>query len=245
MASTYQKRSACAIILALVLFGLMIAALSSYWYYWFLTWSQVSTTATNSVSTPASTELNFTKIFYDLSGFRTNTKTSSSSLETSVYAEYSRTGTAKTFGIFKLSQAFDLIALILSFTITIVLVVFLFDAIRNKVIFALGMTVTRLLLVILVLLALISVIIAFLGFLGLTEAFKHDQDVCNEGPCRKFVDSVRIEYGSTVSLNEWGAGPSFYITLASIPVTLFLLVVVVVNKFPLPIDSEASSGEAL
>merc|ERR1712072_1427973 len=92
----------------------------------------------------------------------------------------------------------------------------MFDPIRNKVIFALGMTVTRVLLIVLVLLTLLSVIIAFLGFLGITEAFKEDQDVCNEGPCRKFVDSVRSEFTSEVSLNEWGAGPAWYITLASI-----------------------------
>ena len=243
MASTYQKKSLCAIALALVVFGLTIAAVSSYWYFWFVTWSSRTTTST--VDVPSSSELNFTKIYYDLSGFRTDTKESSSTLETSSFTEYSRTGTPDTYAIFSLVEAFTVIALILSFITFVVLVVFLFDPIRNKVIFAFGMTVTRLLLVILVLLTLVSVVIAFLGFLGITEAFKEDQDVCNEGPCRTFIDSVRSEYTSEVQLNEWGAGPSWYIVLAAIPVVLLLLIVVVINKFPLPIDSEASSGEAL
>jgi magnesium-transporting ATPase (P-type) len=243
MTSTYQKKSLCAIVLSLAVFGLSIAAVSTYWYFWFVTYSSRTTTST--VDVPASSELNFTKVYYDLSGYRTDTKASSSTLKTSTFTEYSRTGTPDTFSIFKLAEAFTVIALILSFVTFVVLVVFLFDPIRNKVIFALGMTVTRLLLIFLVLLTLLSVVIAFLGFLGITEAFKQDQDVCNEGPCRKFIDSVRSEYTTEVSLNEWGAGPAWYIVLAAIPVTLLLLIVVVVNKFPLPIDSEASSGEAL
>ena len=243
MASTYQKRTVCAIILSLVLFGLMIAALSSYWYFWFVTWSSRDSTST--VSTPASNELNFTKVYYDLSGFRTDTKTTADAREVSAFTEYSRTANSNTYSIFKLAQAFDLIALVLSFITAVVLVLFMFDAIRNKIIFAFGMTVTRMIVIAHVLLALFAVVISFLGFLGITEAFKEDQDVCTEGPCRKFVDSVRSEYGNEVQLNEWGAGPSWYVTLASIPVTLVLLIVVVVNKFPLPIDSEASSGEAL
>jgi len=243
MASTYQKRSLCAIFLTLAVFGLMIAAVSTYWYFWFVTWSSRSTST--SVDVPATTELNFTKVYYDLSGYRTDVKASSTGLETSSFIEYSRTGTSNTYAIFKLAEAFTTIALILAFITFVALVVFMFDPIRNKVIFALGMTVTRVLLIVLVLLTLLSVVIAFLGFLGITEAFKEDQDVCNEGPCRKFVDSVRSEFSTEVSLNEWGAGPAWYITLASIPVTLLLLIVVVVNKFPLPIDSEASSGEAL
>jgi len=243
MASTYQKKSICSIFLGLVVFGLMVAALSTNWYFWFVTWSERS--SSTDVEVPTTTELNFTKVYYDLDGFRTNAKTSDAQLETSSFQEYSRTGTPNTYSIVKLAQAFVVIALLLAFITSTILVVFLFDPIRNKVIFALGMTVTRVVLVLFVVLALISVVIAFLGFLGITEAFKEDQDSCSEGPCRKFIDEVQSEVGTSVQLNEWGAGAGWYITLASIPLTLLLLVVVVINKFPLPIDSEASSGEAL
>ena len=57
--------------------------------------------------------------------------------------------------------------------------------------------------------------------------------------------NVKSPYGTTDKLEEWVPQAGWYVVLSSIPVALVLLVVVFINKFPLPIDSEASSGEAL
>lgn len=154
--------------------------------------------------------------------------------------------------IIKVCQAFTIVALILAAIVMTVLALFFFDRVRNKVVFAFGMTATRLIIVIHAALIVLCVAIAFLVFLGITRAFKEDSDgSCADGPCRKFVSSattVVSQPTATTSIEltqAWGPVEGWYITLASIPVSVVLFFLVVVNKFPLPIDSEASAGEAL
>jgi len=243
MVSSYQKKNLCAVALALIAFGLTIACLGTNWYTWTVTFNSKTTVSGSSSQTYS--VLNYTKIFYDLDGTRTETKTTADTLATSSRSTHSRTGTPKIYATVKLAQSFVLIALILSFIVAVVLSVFLFDPIRNKVIFTFGMSLTRIIVVVIVFVALSSVIIAFLGFVGLTNAMKSDITSCSEGPCRSFSDSVTSTYSDVSKLEEWGPSAGWYIVLSSIPVVLVLLVVVVINKFPLPIDSEASSGEAL
>jgi len=250
MASSYQKKSCAAVIFALVIFGLMIACLTTSWYFWSITWSQKTGSSSSTLNSVSTTVLNYTKITYGLDGYRTDTQVSGSTAVNSVYTQISRTATPNSFSIFKLSQAFVLIALILSFNIAALLVVFLMDPIRNKVIFALGMSVTRFILIVASLLVVASTAISFLGFLGITAGFKKDYDSCTEGPCRAFSSSTTSQFDAssttpTTSVNEWGPDAGWYIALSSVPISILLLAVVVINKFPLPIDSEASSGEAL
>jgi len=125
--------------------------------------------------------------------------------------------------------------------------VFLLDPIRNKAIFALGMTLTRAILLVSGLLLVASVTIAFLGFLGISASFKRDQAGCNEGPCRAFSGAVTSQFddGAVTSVTAWGPQAGWYIALAATPITLLITFLVAINRFPLPIDSEASSGEAL
>merc|ERR1712167_296312 len=86
--------------------------------------------------------------------------------------------------------------------------------------------------------------IAFLGFLGITDAFDDDNSTCTIGPCQKFTSSVQTESGNETvdSVNSritlttsWGPEAGWYLVLASIPVSLFGLIVVVLNKFPIPV----------
>jgi len=245
MASVYQKKNCAALTLALVVFGLMIACLTVPWFYWSNTFTQKlgGVGATNIDSTI----LNSTTIMYDLIGTRTSTQNSGSVASVESYKNLESSVNPSIFSTFKLSQAFVLIALILSFSLAVVLAVFLLDPIRNKAIFALGMTLTRAILLVVSLLLVASVTIAFLGFLGISSSFKKDQSGCSEGPCRAFSGSVNSQFNSgiTVSNTQWGPQAGWYIALASTPISLLVVVLVAINRFPLPIDSEASSGEAL
>ena len=188
MVSSYQKKNLCGVALAAIVFGLTIACLANSWYSNSTTFNSVTTSATSFSNTYA--VLNSSKLFYDLDGIRSESKPSGQNIATTTRTEYSRTAMPKVYATVKLAQAFVLIGLILSFIVAVILLIFVFDPIRNKVIFSFGMSLTRFILLALVLLALASVIIAFLGFVGLTNAFKADQPECNDGPCRTFSSSV-------------------------------------------------------
>jgi hypothetical protein len=184
---------------------------------------------------------------YDLIGTRTTTQNSGSIASVESYKLLQSSVNPNIFSTFKLAQAFVLIALIFSFFLAVVLAVFLLDPIRNKAIFALGMTLTRAIMLVVGLLLVASVLIAFLGFLGISAAFKADQTGCTEGPCRAFAGSVNSQYdnGAVTSNTAWGPQAGWYIALASTPISLLVVALIAINRFPLPIDSEASSGEAL
>merc|ERR1711871_1266188 len=65
------------------------------------------------------------------------------------------------------------------------------------------------------------------------------------GPCRRFADTVRSETGSVSTSNEWGPSTGWFVTLVNIVLSVATLLFVVTTKIPMPVDSEAASGEAL
>ena len=249
MASVYQKKNCAALTFALVVFGLMIACLTVPWYFWSSTFTRKASNVQSGtgVATTTTVILNSTSIMYDLIGTRTGSQSSGSIATVQTYTNLQYNTNPSIFSIFKLSQAFVLIALILSFALAVVLAVFLLDPIRNKAIFTLGMTLTRAVLIVVCLLLIASATISFLGFLGVSAAFKRDQTNCNEGPCRAFAGAVTSQYddGAVTAVTAWGPQAGWYIALAATPITLLITFLVAINRFPLPIDSEASSGEAL
>merc|ERR1711991_231726 len=129
--------------------------------------------------------------------------------------------------IMQLCQAFVIIGVVLSALLTFTLSLCFFDGLRNKFLFWI----------------LVSSIIAFLGFLGIPAAFESDGgSSCNYGPCRKFMSpSSRTNAGANLDeVQEWGAREGWFLTLATIPISILLLIVVVLNKFPIPVDSVGS-----
>merc|ERR1712072_1447291 len=125
-------------------------------------------------------------------------------------------------------MAFTYLALIAVFMLLAFLVVFFADRLRNKI------------------------IVAFLGFLGIREAFQSELTTCNDGPCQDFVKRTESEFKNqpsagtdTSNIRQWGPTTGWYLTAANMPLSLVLLIVVALNKFPMPIDSDATSGEAL
>jgi hypothetical protein len=252
MVSPYKKKNIYTSIFSLSIFGLMIAALATTWYVWDNTFSFRSTDQTlNSGSgmtgVMTSTTLNRTTILYDLIGFRTNVLKSGSTAKAQTYKSHGYADMPSVTAIFRVCTAFVLIALIFSLSISVIQLVFLNSYIRNKILYLVGMTIFRLGLIAVSVLTIFSTVIAFLALLGISAAFKEDQPFCTEGPCRGFASTVTSTFDDDAvkSVTKWGPDAGWYITLCSVPLSLVLLYFVVFNRFPLPVISEASSGEAL
>lgn len=256
MPAAFTSRNCCAVIFAAAIVALMIAASVAPWYTFQQTYEFKSATATGTAGslTSTTTTINQTKIYYDLNGVKTTTSIGGKT--TTNFQNYKTSDNIR--NVTKTSQAFVLMALIAGFILLTLLFTFFFDRIRNKLIFAVGMTLTRVVAVAFCALIVISVIIAFLVYIGVVKAFKDDSNgACVDGPCRKFVDSTSFDTVGSASVNgqtasgtitqnlTWGPIEGWYITLGTTVPALILMLIVVVNKFPLPIDSEASSGEAL
>jgi len=260
MSAAFTTRNCCASVFAAAIVALMIAAAVAPWYHFEQSFDfkqPGSSTATGSAGaslTASTSQLNSTKIYYDLNGVKT-TVSVGGTVRASTFQNYPSGNSLR--DVTKTSQAFVLIALLSGFVLLTLLFTFFFDRIRNKLIFAIGMTLTRLIAVAFAALILVSVIIAFLVYIGVVKAFKDDSQNCVDGPCRKFVDSSSTDRTATTTVNgatvtgtvtetlAWGPIEGWYITLATTLPAIILVLVVVINKFPLPIDSEASSGEAL
>ena len=108
------------------------------------------------------------------------------------------------------------------------------------------MSTLRWLLGVLALGILVSNIIALLGFLGVTQGFKDDNTSCSDGPCRIFSGSSKAEFGATIAqYTNWGPDAGWYVTIASIVFAVALCISIATLRFPIPYDTDDSSGEAL
>jgi hypothetical protein len=194
-----------------------------------------------------STVLNQTIIVYDLIGFRTILLKSGSTAKLQTYKTHSLSDMPSVSTIFRVCTAFVLIALILSLVISVVQLIFLNEYVRNKVLYLVGMSNFRISMIAVSVLVVVSTTIALLALLGISSAFKIDQTVCSEGPCRDFSTSTSSVFdgGPVKSVTRWGPDAGWYITLASIPLAVIALYFVANNRFPLPMISMGSSGEAL
>jgi hypothetical protein len=252
--SNFKKLNCCALLSAITIFAVMIAAASVCWYSYDETYTGVATSGTGSSASSTIITLNYTRNCWDLQGVSTQYKTSVAA-EVNSYLEYD--SSTSVWSIFKLMQAFVLIALILSGLIAIFILIAFADSVRNRLLFSVGMNVLRLVLLVVAILILVSLIIAFLGFLGITQAFSDDSSNCVRGNCRRFADDNKESLGtSSVTVNgvsqvlaitsqvNFGPNAGWYLTLACIPIAILLCCLVILNKFPIPVDS-VGSGEAL
>jgi hypothetical protein len=263
---TYRSKNWASIVLAAAIFGASIASLVVQWYRETDTFTRSvsSTTAAASTSNVPSSgvstfSLNTTTVAYTLEGIKTQVSVISdpTTLRQSIvesYSTFDSNSGGYVKGYFKTSQAFVVIVLVVSFVLTVLLTLFQLDRVRNWFIFSIGMSFTRIAITLLAALVVLSSVIAFLSFLGLPQAFKDEIPNCVDGPCREFSNSIKlsdlleVQGANTYSLvntRTWGPVEGWFIVLGIIPVSVVLLALIVLNKFPLPIDSEASSGEAL
>jgi hypothetical protein len=251
MVSPYKKKNIYTSAFSISIFGLMIATLATPWYVWDHSFSLRSADDTLNPSSGMNavvsvSTLNQTTIVYDLIGFRTSTMKSGSKAKLQSYKTHSLSEMPSVASIFRVCTAFVLIALILSLAVSVIQLIFLNEYIRNKLLFLVGMSNFRISLISVSGLIIVSTLIAMLAFLGISAAFKIDQPFCSEGPCRDFSSSVSSSFDDqTKSVTKWGPDAGWYITLSSIPLSVVLLYFISINKFPLPMVFEASSGEAL
>jgi hypothetical protein len=253
MVSQYMKKNIYTSLLSISILGLMIAALATPWYIWDNTFSEQSFDQTLNPSSGMTTvatsaTLNQTTILYDLIGFRSIRQISGSKAKAQSYKAHTLAEMPSVTAIFRVSTSFVLITLILSLAISVFQLIFLNDYIRNKILYLVGMSNFRIALIAASVVTVISTIIALLALLGVSTAFKLDQPVCTEGPCRDFSSSVTsvFDNGAVKTVTRWGPDAGWYITLAAVPFSIILLYFVVSNRFPLPaIYDGGPSGEAL
>ncbi|TEB19254.1 hypothetical protein C9890_0250 [Perkinsus sp. BL_2016] len=262
---SYRSKNWASIVLAAAIFGASIASLVVQWYRETDTFTRSVNSVTAAVNTNAPAvgastfSMNTTTVAYTLEGIKTQISVISdpTTLRQNIvenYATYDANSGGYVKGYFKTSQAFVVIVLVVSFVLTVLLTLFQLDRVRNWFIFSIGMSFTRIAIAILAALVFVSSVIAFLSFLGLPSGFTSEIPKCVDGPCRAFSDSIKlsdlveVKAGVSYTLVEtrtWGPVEGWFIVLGIIPISVVLLALVVLNKFPLPIDSEASSGEAL
>merc|ERR1712072_916341 len=132
--------------------------------------------------------------------------------------QYSQRGSNAVRNIFRLVMAFTYLALIAVFMLLAFLVVFFADRLRNKIIFAIGMS-PRFVILGFAVVAVISFVVAFLGFLGIREAFQSELTTCNDGPCQDFVKRTESEFKNqpsagtdTSNIRQWGPTTGWYLT---------------------------------
>jgi hypothetical protein len=241
---SFKTLNIISLLLALSIFGITIAASCVTWYQSSDSSSQVSSSSVVSQSNPK-TVLNSITYLYSLQGITTKTVTNQK-IETNNFNFY--VDASARFSIVKLSQAFTLIALIVSALLAVVLTLNFFASFRDKLIFTIGATLLRNIIVVSGILIVLSVVIAFLAWTGITKAFADDIPNCITGPCLKFVDSETSSTtnaaGILVRDVAWGPAAGWYLVLACIPVSIVFTIIVTLNKYPIPIDS-IGTGEAL
>ena len=241
---SFKTLNIISLLLAISIFGITVAAACVTWYSSTDAFNQVSSTSLTSQTVPKKV-LNSTSYLYSLQGITTKT-VNNNQVETNAFTFYVD-GSAR-FSMVKLSQAFTLIALIVSALLSIVLFMNFFARFRDKLIFSIGATLLRNIIVVSGILIVISVVIAFLAWTGITQAFASDIPNCVSGPCLKFVDSetsVTVTNGVIITRDiAWGPQAGWYLALACIPVSIVFTIIVTLNKYPIPIDS-IGTGEAL
>jgi hypothetical protein len=244
----FAQLNCLATLAALAIFAVCIAASVVDWYTYNEEWKVTSTTVTATGTTE--TTINSTHINWSLEGVSRRIKPTGS-IEVNTFTEHD--SASSVWSTFKLLQAFLLIALIVAGVLSLFLIVCFACAIRNQLLFVLGMNVLRVALLAIAALILISLIITFLGFLGITNAFSDDIVGCQFGYCRRFQDSTKEARGTFTSTavtgdlfvqRNFGPVEGWFLTLACIPVAIILTTIVVINKFPIPVDS-VTIGEAL
>jgi len=253
---TYKKLNICTVALLATVFAVLIAAMAVDWFSYKVEFSYTRVTATE--SSLSSSLYNYTQTTFDMFGQTVNVQRANTKIVQTSQQTYAQLGANGVNQQFKIQQAFVLIALLTAGLLFVAHTLYFFDGFRNKILFFIGITALRTILVIAFLAVVVSEIIAFLAFLGISEKIASDSPNCQNGPCQKFADTVIVQLGQTnlaianeasvaVSLQQistWGPTAGWYLVLATIPLTVLATIIVVINRFPIPVDS-LGTGEAL
>ena len=254
---TYKKLNICTVALLASVFAILIAAMAVDWYSYKVEFSY--TRVSSSDTSLASTLYNYTQTNFDMFGQTVNVQTANNNkIVRTTQQTYAQLGATNVNQQFKIQQAFVLIALLTAGLLFVAHTLYFFDGFRNKILFFVGITALRTILIISLLIVVSAEIIAFLAFLGLSDKIASDSPNCLTGPCQKFSDTVTTQLGVNAltigneasvlatlqSVATWGPTAGWYLVLATIPLTVLATIIVVINRFPIPVDS-LGTGEAL
>jgi len=253
---TYKKLNICTVALLATVFAVLIAAMAVDWYSYKVEFSYTRVTALD--SSLASSLYNYTQTTFDMFGQTVHVQVANTKIVGTSQQTYSQLGAASVNQQFKIQQAFVLIALLTAGILFVAHTLYFFDGFRNKILFFIGITALRTILIIALLIVVSAEIVAFLAFLGISDKIASDSPNCLSGPCQKFADTVTTQLGKSqltisgvenveVSLQQiatWGPTAGWYLVLATIPLTVLATIIVVINRFPIPVDS-LGTGEAL
>jgi hypothetical protein len=252
---TYKKLNICTVALLATVFAVLIAAMAVDWYSYKVEFSYTRVAASD--SSLASSLYNYTQTNFDMFGQTVHVQSANTKIVRTTQQTYAQLGASNVNQQFKIQQAFVLIALLTAGLLFVAHTLYFFDGFRNKILFFIGITALRTILIIALLVVVVAETIAFLAFLGISDKIAKDSPNCLNGPCQKFADTVTTQLGLSdlaisggnvaVSLQQvatWGPTAGWYLVLATIPLTVLATIIVVINRFPIPVDS-LGTGEAL
>jgi hypothetical protein len=251
----YKIHNCAALITVVFATTLLIASSAAPWYRTVDQWSRDEADTDNAIA-------NCTTEWYDLTGIKTIVENATTygtdanevgRYETVSYMKYDADDTIR--HIFKTSQAFLLMALVLAILLLVLLFIFFFPSLRNKLMFLVSKdsdsSNAKTISIILAGLLVVFALIAFLVFLGVNPAFKKDGVKCvNDRQCSKFmdeVDGVKVMDGDTAMVHDvkWGPAEGWFMLIGAIIAGALALVLVLSNAMPLLLDSSESQGETM
>merc|ERR1711881_60516 len=142
---TYKKLNCVTVTLLTVAFGLLIAAAAVDWYKFSVVYTHAPVDSTD-VQVGSQT-LNYTKLFFDFEGQTQQIKDASARV-TNTFTSYGDLGASNVEDVFQLAQAFTLTPLLPVGILLLIHILYFFDAVRNKVLFWVGLTSLRVILVV-------------------------------------------------------------------------------------------------
>ena len=243
---TYKKLNICTVALLATVFAVLIAAMAVDWYQFKVEYSYTRISSTD--SSLSSSLYNYTQTNFDMYGQTVQTQAANTKIVRTTQNTYAQLGASNVNQQFKIQQAFVLIALLVAGLLFVAHTLYFFDAFRNKILFFVGITALRTLLIIALLVVIASEVIAFLAFLGLSDKIASDNANCLSGPCQKFSDTVTTQLGQqniaigteasvAVTLQyitRWGPTAGWFLVLATIPLTVLATIIVVINRSHTP-----------
>ena len=239
---TYKKLNICTVALLATVFAVLIAAMAVDWYQFKVEYSYTRIASTD--SSLSSSLYNYTQTTFDMYGQTVSTQAANTKIVRTTQSTYVQLGATNVNSQFKIQQAFVLIALLTAGLLFVAHTLYFFDGFRNKILFFVGITALRTLLIIALLVVIASEVIAFLAFLGLSDKIASDNANCLSGPCQKFSDTVTTQLGQqniaigteasvAVTLQyitRWGPTAGWYLVLATIPLSVLATIIVVINR---------------
>jgi hypothetical protein len=143
---TYKKLNICTVALLATVFAVLIAAMAVDWYSYKIELSYTRVAASD--TSLASTLYNCTQTTFGMFGQTVNVQVANTKIVRTSEQTYAQLGASGVNEQFKIQQAFVLIALLTAGLLFVAHTLYFFDGFRNKILFFIGITALRTILII-------------------------------------------------------------------------------------------------